>query len=48
MGERNVTAFSMGVDNFEIKYPNAAKPVKDVLTKLDKRSEGILLMHDIQ
>ncbi len=48
VGERNVTAFSMGVDSFEIKYPNAAKPVKDVLTKLDKRSEGILLMHDIQ
>ena len=45
---RNVAVFSTDIDSFDFKFRKSEDLVKSVMTKLDKRGKGILLMHDIQ
>ena len=48
LGERNVGIFSIDVDSFDFKLKNPEKVITSVMTKLDKRGNGIVLMHDFQ
>ena len=48
LGERNVGIFSIDVDSFDFKLKNPEKVITSVMTKLDKRGQGIVLMHDFQ
>ncbi len=48
LGSRNVGVFSTDVDSFDFKMQSPDRLVKSIMTKLDKRGKGILLMHDIQ
>ena len=48
LGERNVGIFSIDVDSFDFKLKNPEKVITSVMTKLDKRGHGIVLMHDFQ
>lgn len=44
---RNVAMFSTDVDSFDFKIQPPANLVKGIISKLDKKGKGILLMHDI-
>ena len=48
LGTRNVAMFSCDLDSFDFKAANADQIVNTVMTKLDKRGKGIILMHDFQ
>ncbi len=48
LGERNVGLFSTDLDSFDFKMRKPEQVVKSVMTKLDKRGKGIVLMHDFQ
>lgn len=48
LGERNVAVFSTDFDSFDFKMRRPEQVVKSVMTKLDKRGKGIILMHDFQ
>jgi len=48
LGTRNVAMFSCDVDSFDFKAKNAEQIVDTVMTKLDKKGKGIILMHDFQ
>ena len=48
LGTRNVAMFSCDVDSFDFKAKNADQIVDTVMTKLDKKGKGIILMHDFQ
>lgn len=48
LGERNIAIFSHDVDSFDFKYRKPADVVKSVMTKLNKKGKGIVLMHDFQ
>jgi peptidoglycan/xylan/chitin deacetylase (PgdA/CDA1 family) len=48
LAARNVAIFSTDIDSFDFKFRDAAGLVKSVMSKLEKRGKGILLMHDIQ
>ena len=48
LAERNVGIFSIDVDSFDFKLKNPEKVIASVMTKLDKRGRGIVLMHDFQ
>ena len=49
LGTRNVAMFSCDLDSFDFrKESNPDKIVNTVMTKLDKRGKGIILMHDFQ
>jgi peptidoglycan/xylan/chitin deacetylase (PgdA/CDA1 family) len=48
LGERNIAMFSTDIDSFDFKVQSTENLVKSVMTKLDKKGKGILLMHDIQ
>jgi peptidoglycan/xylan/chitin deacetylase (PgdA/CDA1 family) len=48
LGERNIAIFSTDIDSFDFKKHKAEDVVKSVMTKLEKRGKGIILMHDFQ
>jgi peptidoglycan-N-acetylglucosamine deacetylase len=48
LGTRNVAMFSCDLDSFDFKAANAEQIINTVMTKLDKRGKGIILMHDFQ
>ena len=48
LGTRNVAMFSCDLDSFDFKAANADQIINTVMTKLDKRGKGIILMHDFQ
>src|SRR5277367_4223891 len=48
LGTRNVAMFSCDADSFDFKAKDAEQIVTTVMTKLDKRGKGIILMHDFQ
>jgi peptidoglycan/xylan/chitin deacetylase (PgdA/CDA1 family) len=48
LAERNVGIFSIDVDSLDFKLKNPEKVIASVMTKLDKRGHGIVLMHDFQ
>jgi peptidoglycan/xylan/chitin deacetylase (PgdA/CDA1 family) len=48
LGTRDVAMFSCDLDSFDFKAANADQIVNTVMTKLDKRGKGIILMHDFQ
>jgi peptidoglycan/xylan/chitin deacetylase (PgdA/CDA1 family) len=48
LGSRNIAIFSCDVDSFDFKARDAAQIVTTVMTRLDKKGKGIILMHDLQ
>ena len=48
LGSRNIAVFSTDIDSFDFKVQTPEALVKAIMTKLDKKGKGILLMHDIQ
>jgi peptidoglycan/xylan/chitin deacetylase (PgdA/CDA1 family) len=48
LGERNVGIFSTDLDSFDFKMRKPQQVLKSVMSKLDKRGKGIILMHDFQ
>ena len=48
LGERNIGVFSTDLDSFDFKIHKPEQVIKSVMTKLDKRGKGIILMHDFQ
>ncbi len=48
LGERNMAIFSTDIDSFDFKLKKPDLVVKSVMTKLEKRGKGIILMHDFQ
>jgi peptidoglycan/xylan/chitin deacetylase (PgdA/CDA1 family) len=48
LAERNIGIFSIDLDSFDFKLKNPEKVIASVMTKLDKRGRGIVLMHDFQ
>src|SRR5215213_10282534 len=48
LGERNVAIFSTDMDSFDFKLRKPELIIKAVMTKLQKRGKGIVLMHDFQ
>ncbi len=45
---RNIAVFSTDIDSFDFKGGQPDKLVKHIMSLLDKRGKGIILMHDIQ
>ena len=48
LGTRNVAVFSHDLDSFDFKARKPDDIVKSVMSKLDKKGKGIILMHDFQ
>jgi peptidoglycan/xylan/chitin deacetylase (PgdA/CDA1 family) len=49
LGTRNVAMFSCDLDSFDFRRDSTPdKIITTVMTKLDKRGKGIILMHDFQ
>ena len=48
LGERNIATFSTDIDSFDFKMHKPELVIKSVMTKLEKRGKGIILMHDFQ
>jgi peptidoglycan/xylan/chitin deacetylase (PgdA/CDA1 family) len=48
MAERHVGIFSTDMDSFDFKMRKPEQVIKSVMTKLEKRGKGIILMHDFQ
>jgi peptidoglycan/xylan/chitin deacetylase (PgdA/CDA1 family) len=48
LSERNIASFSTDIDSFDFKIRKGEQVVKSVMTKLEKRGKGIILMHDFQ
>jgi peptidoglycan/xylan/chitin deacetylase (PgdA/CDA1 family) len=49
LAERNIASFSTDIDSFDFKKKNRPDEViKSVMSKLEKRGKGIILMHDFQ
>jgi peptidoglycan/xylan/chitin deacetylase (PgdA/CDA1 family) len=48
LAERNIAIFSIDIDSFDFKLKNPDKVITSVMTKLEKRGKGIVLMHDFQ
>ena len=48
LGERNIATFSTDIDSFDFKIHKPEQVIKSVMTKLEKRGKGIILMHDFQ
>ncbi len=48
LGKRNVAVFSHDLDSFDFKMKKADDVIKSVMSKLDKKGKGIILMHDLQ
>jgi peptidoglycan/xylan/chitin deacetylase (PgdA/CDA1 family) len=48
LGQRNIAIFSTDIDSFDFKLHRPEQVIKSVMTKLEKRGKGIILMHDFQ
>ncbi len=48
LGERNIATFSTDIDSFDFKIHKPEQVIKSVISKLEKRGKGIILMHDFQ
>lgn len=48
LGQRNMAIFSMDLDSFDFTMRKPEQVVKAVMTKLEKKGKGIVLMHDFQ
>jgi peptidoglycan/xylan/chitin deacetylase (PgdA/CDA1 family) len=48
LGKRNIGIFSTDIDSFDFKMRKPEQVIKSVMTKLEKRGKGIILMHDFQ
>jgi len=48
LGQRNIAIFSTDFDSFDFTMRRPEQIVKSVMTKLEKRGKGIILMHDFQ
>ena len=48
LAERNIATFSTDIDSFDFKLHKPDQVIKSVMTKLEKRGKGIILMHDFQ
>jgi peptidoglycan/xylan/chitin deacetylase (PgdA/CDA1 family) len=48
LGSRNIAVFSTDLDSFDFKRPRPKRLIKNIMSNLDKKGKGILLMHDIQ
>jgi len=48
LGERNIATFSTDIDSRDFKLHKPEQVITSVMTKLEKRGKGILLMHDFQ
>ena len=48
LGERNIATFSTDINSFDFKMHKPEQVIKSVMTKLEKRGKGIILMHDFQ
>jgi peptidoglycan/xylan/chitin deacetylase (PgdA/CDA1 family) len=48
LGQRNIAIFSTDIDSFDFKLRKPEQVIKSVMTKLEKRGKGIILMHDFQ
>jgi peptidoglycan/xylan/chitin deacetylase (PgdA/CDA1 family) len=48
LGTRNVAMFSCDVDSFDFRSKDADQVVNTVMTGLEKKGKGIILMHDFQ
>jgi peptidoglycan/xylan/chitin deacetylase (PgdA/CDA1 family) len=48
LGERNIAIFSTDIDSFDFKLRKPEQIIKSVMSKLEKRGKGIILMHDFQ
>jgi peptidoglycan-N-acetylglucosamine deacetylase len=46
LGTRNVAIFSHDLDSFDFKMRTPEDVVNSVMTKLDQKGKGIILMHD--
>ena len=46
LGSRNIAVFSHDLDSFDFKMHNPEDVVKSVMTKLERKGKGIILMHD--
>jgi peptidoglycan/xylan/chitin deacetylase (PgdA/CDA1 family) len=48
LGSRNVAIFSHDIDSFDFKLHKPEDVIKSVMTRLEKKGKGIILMHDFQ
>ena len=48
LGTRNIGIFSTDIDSFDFKIRKPEQVVAAVMTKLEKRNKGIILLHDLQ
>jgi peptidoglycan/xylan/chitin deacetylase (PgdA/CDA1 family) len=48
LGERNIATFSTDIDSRDFKLHKPELLIKSVMSQLDKRGKGIILMHDFQ
>ena len=48
LGTRNIGIFSTDMDSFDFKIRKPEQVVASVMTKLNKRGKGIVLLHDFQ
>jgi peptidoglycan-N-acetylglucosamine deacetylase len=48
LGERNIATFSTDIDSRDFKMNKPEQVINSVMTKLEKRGKGIILMHDFR
>ena len=48
LAERNIATFSTDIDSFDFKTRKPEQVIELVMSKLEKRGKGIILMHDFQ
>ena len=48
LGKRNIAVFSHDLDSFDFKMRKPEDVIKSVMTKLERKGKGIILMHDFQ
>ena len=48
LGSRNIAIFSHDLDSFDFKMHKPEDVVKSVMSKLERKGKGIILMHDFQ
>jgi peptidoglycan-N-acetylglucosamine deacetylase len=48
LAERNIATFSIDLDSIDFKLKTPERVIASVMTKLEKRGRGIILLHDFQ
>jgi len=48
LAARNIAIFSHDLDSFDFKMRKPEDVIKSVMTKLERKGKGIVLMHDFQ